>query len=212
MNIGDHLVTKRNGYTHHGLYIGNDEVIHYSGNADGLSRGSIEVTSVHNFSDGHSLRVKEHLIRTYDENESVERARSRLGEDWYNVLVNNCEHFVTWCIVGFHSSSQVNRLIGGVTAAYELVATAKAAQATQAVASFVARQSIERGAVNFVGSSVAKSTLSNGAGLLAGSSVATGGSTAVGLMAGASVTPLAPIVAGVAVAYGVKKAFDWLWD
>lgn len=212
MKTGDHLVTKRNGYTHHGLYIGNDEVIHYSGNADGLSKGSIEVTSVHEFSDGHSLRIKEHLIRRYDENESVERARSRLGEDWYNVLVNNCEHFVTWCIVGFHSSSQVNSLISGVTTAYKFTSTAKTAQTTQAVASLVARQSIEREAAKFVGSNVAKSTLSNGAGLLAGSSVATGGSTALGLVASASVTPLAPIVAGVAVAYGVKKAFGWLWD
>jgi len=212
MKTGDHLVTKRNGYTHHGLYIGNDEVIHYSGNADGLSKGSIEVTSVHDFSDGYSVRVREHFIRTYDENQSVERARSRLGEDWYNVLVNNCEHFVTWCIVGFHSSSQVNNLISSVTTAYKFASTAKTAQATQAVVSLVARQSIEREAAKFVGSNVAKSTLSNGVGLLTGSTIATGGSTTVALMTGASVTPLAPIVAGVAVAYGVKKAFDWLWD
>ena len=29
MQAGDHLVTFRMGYTHHGLYLGNKEVIHY---------------------------------------------------------------------------------------------------------------------------------------------------------------------------------------
>ncbi|MGU5583238.1 lecithin retinol acyltransferase family protein [Aeromonas hydrophila] len=33
---GDHLVTARLGYTHHGLYVGGDLVIHYQGPNHGL--------------------------------------------------------------------------------------------------------------------------------------------------------------------------------
>jgi len=31
-----------------------------------------------------------------------------LGEHDYHLLVNNCEHFVLWCIEGRHDSPQVN--------------------------------------------------------------------------------------------------------
>ena len=35
-------------------------------------------------------------------------AQSRIGEDHYCLLANNCEHFVTWCVDGDHSSFQVS--------------------------------------------------------------------------------------------------------
>ena len=37
----------------------------------------------------------------------VKRARSRLGENEYNVFYNNCEHFAMWCKTGISSSEQV---------------------------------------------------------------------------------------------------------
>lgn len=40
---GTHLVSNRGLYTHHGLYIGNNKVIHYSGLADGMESGPIEI-------------------------------------------------------------------------------------------------------------------------------------------------------------------------
>ena len=36
---------------------------------------------------------------------------SRLGEQNYNLLFNNCEHFATWCKTGRHSSGQVDSVI-----------------------------------------------------------------------------------------------------
>ena len=30
MQAGDHLISPRPGFTHHGLYVGNNEVIHYA--------------------------------------------------------------------------------------------------------------------------------------------------------------------------------------
>lgn len=35
----------------------------------------------------------------------------RLGENHYNLLTRNCEHFVNWCIEGIESSRQVDNLI-----------------------------------------------------------------------------------------------------
>jgi hypothetical protein len=37
-----------------------------------------------------------------------------LGEDTYSLAFNNCEHFVTWCILGVKSSAQVNSALIGV--------------------------------------------------------------------------------------------------
>ena len=41
----------------------------------------------------------------------VGRARSRLGEDRYRFLSNNCEHFSEWCVNGEPRSPQVERLL-----------------------------------------------------------------------------------------------------
>ena len=35
MQTGDHLISPRPGFTHHGLYVGNNEVIHYAGYSSG---------------------------------------------------------------------------------------------------------------------------------------------------------------------------------
>jgi Lecithin retinol acyltransferase len=39
----------------------------------------------------------------------VRRARSRIGEDDYRLLTNNCEHFCNWCLCGVSRSAQVER-------------------------------------------------------------------------------------------------------
>ncbi len=46
LTIGDHLVTPRTVYTHHGLYVGDDSVIHYSGLANDNADGDIEIVSL----------------------------------------------------------------------------------------------------------------------------------------------------------------------
>ena len=109
---GDHLVSSRFGYDHHGLYVGNGAVIHYSGFSEAFNKGSIEITSIDEFTQGNSYKVKSHFIAVYEAEERVDRAFSKLGEDSYNLMFNNCEHFINWCFNGFKTSSQVNRLAG----------------------------------------------------------------------------------------------------
>ena len=53
MKRGDHLVSPRNGYFHHGLYIGNGEVIHYPGFSEAFDKGAIEITAIDEFTQGY---------------------------------------------------------------------------------------------------------------------------------------------------------------
>lgn len=47
----------------------------------------------------------------YTPEETVSRAYSRLHEERYHLLFNNCEHFALWCKTGVSTSHQVNALI-----------------------------------------------------------------------------------------------------
>ena len=217
MNIGDHLVTPRTGYTHHGIYIGNGDVIHYSGFANGQSTGTICITSVKTFANGHGVSVREHFFRRYDATESVDRARGRLGEDWYNVLINNCEHFVNWCVNGIHSSNQVNRLIAAVSGAYN---TANESKKLSTLANVVAGRVVQKEVERQVTQAVVKSVVSKTAGIAAGTSMATTGAGAAtsallssSFVAAVPTAPvLAPLIVAVGVGYVVSKIFDCFGD
>ena len=109
---GKHLVIKKaaGSYTHHGLGLGDDRVIHYSGLVDDLvSAGVVEEISLEDFSKGKEIIVKGHDGRKFDPDEAIIRAHLRLGEVQYHVLHNNCEHLVEWCINGKHFSQQSRR-------------------------------------------------------------------------------------------------------
>ena len=47
----------------------------------------------------------------YSPEETVARARSRIGERKYNLIVRNCEHFAVWCKTGVSESHQVERVL-----------------------------------------------------------------------------------------------------
>lgn len=54
---GFHLIVGRGLYTHHGIYVGHDQVIHYSGIASGINKGCVELTSLEVFAQGRSIKV-----------------------------------------------------------------------------------------------------------------------------------------------------------
>src|SRR5512147_1308372 len=121
LRIGDHLVSPRQFTSHHGIYVGNGQVVHYAGLAIGLQAGPVKVSSVEEFLAHHSYTVREYKTRTYSREESVERARARIGEDLYHPAFNNCEHFVTWCITGKTRSTQVDLLFSLTGGAWGLL-------------------------------------------------------------------------------------------
>ena len=225
MKTGDHLVVSRLGYTHHGLYVGDGSVIHYSGLASGFSSGAIESIDLESFADGGEVSVRHYTRRKYSRQASVERALSRLGEDAYNVLLNNCEHFVTWCITGQHSSQQVNSAVAGAASVsgalpltQALVRTAPSLMCDQAgpVAARLAAGEIGKTAAT----SLAKSVSPAAASALAGMTTSLGTASTTGLVAAVSTLGLAsvsatvftPLAVGVGAYYGVKKIFDWFGD
>lgn len=55
--------------------------------------------------------IREADYHLYSPEETVARAKSRLGEEKYSLPVNNCEHFAIWCKTGIHESHQVNMWI-----------------------------------------------------------------------------------------------------
>jgi hypothetical protein len=107
LELGAHLATSRRGYTHHGIHVGGGMVVHYAGLNESWNSGPVEEVPISQFSKGRAIRIIRHRQSMYSPQDIVVRARSRLGEDKYHVLRNNCEHFCNWCISGRSRSAQV---------------------------------------------------------------------------------------------------------
>lgn len=108
---GAHLVSERDGYTHHGIYVGDGRVIHYGGFLRSAKRRPVEYIALRRFAAGRGIRVQPDAGAVFSGAEIVARAKSRLGEDRYQFLSNNCEHFCTWCVRGVARSEQVRQCL-----------------------------------------------------------------------------------------------------
>ena len=106
MATADHLqVPRRHGlFNHHGIDLGDGTVAHY------LEGREILRSPVSEFSQGEVVSVMDHADAS-PAGVTLRRAMSRLGEQNYNLLFNNCEHFATWCKTGRHRSEQVDSVI-----------------------------------------------------------------------------------------------------
>ena len=112
---GDHIKVYRFGYTHYGIYISKNEVIHFaSKDNDGLhnwKKNQIISTSLKDFSRGRKVWVRQY--NTYEARrlkggqEIVNTARDFLGQDGYHLFLNNCEHFCNFCTFEIAYSKQV---------------------------------------------------------------------------------------------------------
>ncbi len=112
--LGAHVVTPRRWYTHHAIYVGRGRVGQYRGCSRGLRRGPVEEVGIEEFARGHPIWIQPEYLSGPEQSEVVRRARLRLGEDRYDLLTNNCEHFCEWCIRGVSRSYQVERLIARI--------------------------------------------------------------------------------------------------
>ena len=113
--LGSHLIVKNFGYSHHGIYAGRGRVIHYSGFAHLFKKKPIEITTIEKFSRGKPI-----LIHTYNQPKFrgravVRRMRSRMNENHYHLIINNCEHLCSWAITGIESSPQVVKMMNRLT-------------------------------------------------------------------------------------------------
>lgn len=97
-------------YQHHGIDCGDGTVIHYRKPSE-----IIERTSFATFSRGNSVSIKNYSQGfCFVPDVVVNRAESRLGEENYNLLFNNCEHFATWCKTGISDSKQIRDFVPAI--------------------------------------------------------------------------------------------------
>lgn len=94
-------------YQHHGIDCGDGTVIHYRKPSEIVERTSFET-----FSRNNPVYVVQYTNGfCFIPDIVVSRAESRLGEQKYNLLFNNCEHFATWCKTGISESEQIRDFI-----------------------------------------------------------------------------------------------------
>ena len=116
---GDHIRVDRGAYFHHGIYVANDEVIHFSSEDDDNILGTtneIIKTHVSTFHRGDRIQVKIYTEKEhpYPVEAIVHWARACIGEDGYCLFSNNCEHFASFCTLGTHRSHQVEKFISRI--------------------------------------------------------------------------------------------------
>ncbi|MEM0980776.1 MAG: lecithin retinol acyltransferase family protein [Cyanobacteria bacterium P01_H01_bin.58] len=108
MALGDQIYAMREVagvpgvYEHHGIDCGDRTVIHYQKK----DIATVSRTSFETFARGGRIFVK-HQPTAFLPPIVVQRAEGRLGEQRYDLLTNNCEHFATWCKTGRQDSEQL---------------------------------------------------------------------------------------------------------
>ena len=125
MARGDHIVVPICGpMTHHGIDLGDGTVVHWSSGMPGYASftdiitrkfaAEIRRTPFADFGDPANVHVRDYGT-SFEADEVIRRALSRVGEKGYCLVGNNCEHLATWCKIGKHQSEQVKQ-VNGVSA------------------------------------------------------------------------------------------------
>lgn len=109
---GQIVRTKVSFYYHYGIFVDENEIIQFGlPNDVGKPANEIKVltTDVYTFLNGGMLEsgrpTKDEQKTMRPPQEIIKAARSRIGEGGYDILHNNCEHFVNQCAFGKSSSS-----------------------------------------------------------------------------------------------------------
>lgn len=116
-------------YLHHGIDVGDGTVVHARPDdfRDPFGGGRVERTSVSEFAADRAVRVVTEPPAAFAADEIVARALDHVGRDGYRPVVDNCEHFATWCATGRRASRQVDLVTSRVVAAAGRVAAAVSA-------------------------------------------------------------------------------------
>lgn len=145
----------------------------------------------------------------------LQRARSKVGKDDYNIMTNNCEHFANWCMEGRFNSVQVNDTFGkvyeGAEVVVDLCLSTNLAGGT-AAAGFTGTPAVGTAAAGGTGAAAGT------AGTAAGSTAAAGGTGAAAGGTGAAAGPTGTAAGGTAaagiallcVAVAVGMSYMWI--
>lgn len=139
MARGDRLAVERTilgstvGYMHHGIDVGDGTVVHARPDdfRNPFAGGRVVRTSLEDFAAGRPVRTVVDPPAQFDADAIVNRALAAVGREGYSPVIDNCEHFATWCATGRRASRQVDLLMARATG---LVARAAAAMSARAAA------------------------------------------------------------------------------
>lgn len=142
---GDLIEFPRGPYSHWAVYIGNEEVVHLSGDDnDGINgqvdashfftisgqrfgKAIVKVENFWNVVDGTKAKInntKDKKYKPLPKSEIIKNALERIGRVGYNVLFENCEHFASLCRYGESKSEQVDTFLTGMAVLGAIGATA----------------------------------------------------------------------------------------
>eukprot|EP01119_Soliformovum_irregulare_P002631 TRINITY_DN12880_c0_g1_i1.p1 TRINITY_DN12880_c0_g1~~TRINITY_DN12880_c0_g1_i1.p1 ORF type:complete len:250 (-),score=41.09 TRINITY_DN12880_c0_g1_i1:38-787(-) len=123
-HLGRAVKFHRTCYTHYGVICAIREekvfVVHYSGDPTNKINSYVRVDCLDAIAakSAHEMQMYKDQIEPF---ESIANAISRLNENTYNLVSNNCEHFASWCCTNRHQSNQV-RTATATLAAFATVA------------------------------------------------------------------------------------------
>lgn len=112
---GDMIRVRLGTIDHYGIFVSEEEVIQYGlppipENLNKPEAGQVIATDIERFACGQIVEVgspeKAEKKQRLSPEETVRRARARLGEAEYDLLRNNCEHFAYECVFGVKRSTQ----------------------------------------------------------------------------------------------------------
>lgn len=139
IKFGDVIGVQRAGglYDHYGIYENDNRIYEYATRDGESGHADIHTTTLKKFLGGSDscfilifpekygrpakLEIpvfsaieyaeKAGAYRLYSPEETIRRAKSKLGETKYSLLFNNCEHYAIWCKTGIHESHQIEDLL-----------------------------------------------------------------------------------------------------
>lgn len=158
MQKGDHIKVKRSLYFHHGIYIGDNTVVHFTGEPFYKLEAKIRRSTIFVFLEGGEAELVQYG-KCQPIDYTIKIAESHIGKSGYNLVFNNCEHFATFCKTGKAKSEQVNDAVTSTSTTLGVTTTAS---------------------LGITGVSVAGVSGLSGAGIMSGLSVI-GGSTIGGI-------------------------------
>ena len=108
-SYGDHLTAQRPGFSHHGIYVSDDRVIHFGGyDLRTRHRHGVRAVTLQQFARGRKVGVVRHLTSPLPPEGIVAEAErlATIGfEGKFTLFGSNCEHFANWCVTGNYFES-----------------------------------------------------------------------------------------------------------
>ena len=114
---GEIIRTKVSFYYHYGIFVSEEEIIQFGlPNDPGKQSDQIKavISNISTFLNGGEIETarpsKQELLKMRSNEDIVQFARSKIGSGGYDILHNNCEHFVNECAFGKSDSTFLDNL------------------------------------------------------------------------------------------------------